>query len=513
MRGGKASYDQARVHLLQPREGDRRATPVLTKSGIIVGARRGERRRSSRRCATCAASTGVDVVTIGQYLQPSPAARGRSTAGCIPTGAPHWSASRARRSGSRSVFSGSTRALELPRRRAAPRGRHGPRRLLARWNGSRERQAGLGTGRLACLVLRRCSSCPANSVSRFNQNHVEARVHEATVTRSPPGSRWTRSNSAPTTSAHGIVRHHAPTMFPATPQFVFRQRRSASVPRTLPVTTWVVETGKPRCAVVNRTAAVADLAEHPAAHVQLRDAMAERARRCASRPRRCPGPWPRRRPQTPPRSARRSVEVAGTSSASVITPIVFCASFAPCAVRRRSRPTSSWSGREGRGSSRSSQRPTEPPKISTSTAVSAKPSSGGRPPRARPPCGRAVPVDDVRAPPCRRCGPERARRSAPASSTTAARAARSATFQDDPAERARRGSIVERDALRVDDPTADRLGRGRERRERAGEVQARRRRSPRASARSPWSSPGRAIALAASWKPFVKSNSRPEGRR
>ena len=68
MRGAKASYDGA-LHLL------RRAKEVAGYAGADEerasspgSARR--TRRSSRRCATCARN-GVDVVTIGQYLQPS----------------------------------------------------------------------------------------------------------------------------------------------------------------------------------------------------------------------------------------------------------------------------------------------------------------------------------------------------------------------------------------------------------------------------------------------------------
>ena len=68
MRGGKASYDGALALLRRAKEiAD---YPVLTKSGIIVGLGETERRGRRDACATCA-SNGVDVVTIGQYLQPS----------------------------------------------------------------------------------------------------------------------------------------------------------------------------------------------------------------------------------------------------------------------------------------------------------------------------------------------------------------------------------------------------------------------------------------------------------
>ena len=67
MRGGKASYDGALALLLRAREiAD---YPVLTKSGIIVGL--GERNDEVVDTMRDLREHGVDVVTIGQYLQPS----------------------------------------------------------------------------------------------------------------------------------------------------------------------------------------------------------------------------------------------------------------------------------------------------------------------------------------------------------------------------------------------------------------------------------------------------------
>ena len=67
MRGAKASYDKALWLLRRVKElADYR---VLTKSGIIVGL--GENRRGSSTMRDLR-KHGVDVVTIGQYLQPSP---------------------------------------------------------------------------------------------------------------------------------------------------------------------------------------------------------------------------------------------------------------------------------------------------------------------------------------------------------------------------------------------------------------------------------------------------------
>jgi lipoic acid synthetase len=67
MRGGKASYDGALALLRHAKEiAD---YPVLTKSGIIVGL--GEHNDEVVETMRDLRSSGVDVVTIGQYLQPS----------------------------------------------------------------------------------------------------------------------------------------------------------------------------------------------------------------------------------------------------------------------------------------------------------------------------------------------------------------------------------------------------------------------------------------------------------
>ncbi|MFN8186529.1 MAG: lipoyl synthase [Gaiellales bacterium] len=68
MRGSKASYDRA-LWLLR-RAKDVAGYPVLTKSGIIVGL--GERNDEVLETLRDLRAHGVDVVTIGQYLQPSP---------------------------------------------------------------------------------------------------------------------------------------------------------------------------------------------------------------------------------------------------------------------------------------------------------------------------------------------------------------------------------------------------------------------------------------------------------
>ncbi len=68
MRGAKASYDGA-LRLLQGAKA-MADYPVLTKSGIIVGL--GETNDEVVETMVDLREHGVDVVTIGQYLQPSP---------------------------------------------------------------------------------------------------------------------------------------------------------------------------------------------------------------------------------------------------------------------------------------------------------------------------------------------------------------------------------------------------------------------------------------------------------
>jgi lipoic acid synthetase len=68
MRGAKASYDEALRLLARAKE--LAGYPVLTKSGIIVGL--GETNDEVVQTMADLRAHGVDVVTIGQYLQPSP---------------------------------------------------------------------------------------------------------------------------------------------------------------------------------------------------------------------------------------------------------------------------------------------------------------------------------------------------------------------------------------------------------------------------------------------------------
>ena len=122
MRGAKASYDKALWLLARAKEiAD---YPVLTKSGIIVGL--GETNDEVVETMRDLRANGVDVVTIGQYLQPSREARADR-----PLGAPRRVPLVPRAGRGARVRLGllrPARALELPRRRAAPRGRDRPRR-------------------------------------------------------------------------------------------------------------------------------------------------------------------------------------------------------------------------------------------------------------------------------------------------------------------------------------------------------------------------------------------------
>ena len=103
--------------------------PVLTKSGIIVGL--GETNDEVVETMRDLRAHGVDVVTIGQYLQPSSRARGDR-----PLGAPRRVPLVPRAGRGARLRLGllrPARPLVVPRRRAAPRGRDRPRRgrLLA----------------------------------------------------------------------------------------------------------------------------------------------------------------------------------------------------------------------------------------------------------------------------------------------------------------------------------------------------------------------------------------------
>jgi lipoic acid synthetase len=68
MRGAKASYDGALRLLARAKESA--VYPVMTKSGLMVGL--GETNEEVFETLADLRAHGVDVVTIGQYLQPTP---------------------------------------------------------------------------------------------------------------------------------------------------------------------------------------------------------------------------------------------------------------------------------------------------------------------------------------------------------------------------------------------------------------------------------------------------------
>jgi lipoic acid synthetase len=100
MRGGKASYDGALALLRRARE--LADYPVLTKSGIIVGL--GERNDEVVDTMRDLRAQGVDVVTIGQYLQPS--ARHAAIDRWVHPDEFRWFRERGEELGFGSVFSG-----------------------------------------------------------------------------------------------------------------------------------------------------------------------------------------------------------------------------------------------------------------------------------------------------------------------------------------------------------------------------------------------------------------------
>ena len=115
MRGAKASYDKALWILRRAKEiAD---YDVMTKSGIIVGL--GETNDEVVETLRDLRANGVDVVTIGQYLQPS-AKHARIDRWVHPDEF-RWFREQGEELGFGSVFSGPLGPLELPRGRAAAR--------------------------------------------------------------------------------------------------------------------------------------------------------------------------------------------------------------------------------------------------------------------------------------------------------------------------------------------------------------------------------------------------------
>ena len=122
MRGAKASYDAALWLLRRVKEVAN--YNVMTKSGIIVGL--GETNDEVVDTMRDLRGHDVDVVTIGQYLQPSP--KHAEIDRWVHPDEFRWFREQGEALGFGSVFSGPLRPFVVPRRRAAPRGRNGSRR-------------------------------------------------------------------------------------------------------------------------------------------------------------------------------------------------------------------------------------------------------------------------------------------------------------------------------------------------------------------------------------------------
>ena len=165
MRGAKASYDKALWLLARAKE--LADYPVLTKSGIIVGL--GETNDEVVETLRDLREHGVDVVTIGQYLQPS--AKHAKIDRWVHPDEFRWFREQGEALGFGSVFSGPLVSLELPRRRAAARRRDrswrggvlAPRAAARRAGRDRVRPA---PSRLATRPRRRPSAEPAPSWRR-----------------------------------------------------------------------------------------------------------------------------------------------------------------------------------------------------------------------------------------------------------------------------------------------------------------------------------------------------------
>ncbi len=168
MRGAKASYDKA-LWLLQ-RVKEIASYRVLTKSGIIVGL--GETNDEVVETMRDLRTHGVDVVTIGQYLQPSP--KHATIDRWVHPDEFRWFREQGRGTRLRVGLLGAARPLLLPRGRATPRRRN------------RARRRRVLTGEV-CLATRSSRSSHSSASARRARRRAERLSFGSGSSASRPG--------------------------------------------------------------------------------------------------------------------------------------------------------------------------------------------------------------------------------------------------------------------------------------------------------------------------------------
>ena len=147
-------------------------------------------------------------------------------------------------------------------------------------------------------------------------------------------------------------------MLPATPQRTADSRLAAPAPITAPEIVWVVESGKPTCEEARITRGARALGGEALGGVHLVDAAAHRLDDAPAADVGAERDRGRRETTTQVGTWKSSSEIVPlATSASVITPIVFCASFVPCASASRP-PEMTWPKRKPRVTGPGRSRPT-----------------------------------------------------------------------------------------------------------------------------------------------------------
>src|SRR3954447_17413556 len=143
-------------------------------------------------------------------------------------------------------------------------------------------------------------------------------------------------------AAAGSVSTQATAMLPATPQRTADRRLAAPAPMTPPEMTCVVDSGNPRWVAVNTTAAPAPEAENPCAGSILMMRLPT-VRMMRQPPTYVPAAIALAEQTTTQVGTWKSVDEMSpwAMRASVMMPMVFCASFVPCASEN-SAPLTSW---------------------------------------------------------------------------------------------------------------------------------------------------------------------------